>query len=191
MKIGLITYHHSNNYGAVMQSYATCKALQALGHEVQFINIQQLEKKKLKHIVFIPKYLTFKAFTKRFYPKETPYIHNLQELRNMQFDYDCLMVGSDQVWNPNISLDKCLAYFLYFGEENVKRVSYASSFGLSDWPQEKKNLIVPVKMALKRFNNISVREKTGQELLTRLFGVNSKVVVDPTMLHNDYPYLYL
>lgn len=186
MKIGLITYHHSNNYGAVLQSYATCKALLALGHNVQFINIQQLEKKRLRHIVFIPKYLSFKRFTQKFYPQETPYIHNLQELRNMHLDYDCLVVGSDQVWNPNISLDKCLAYFLDFGGEKVKRISYASSFGLSDWPQEKKNLIAPVTIALKRFNNISVREKTGQELLTRLFGVNSKVVVDPTMLHNDY-----
>ena len=40
MKIGLLTYHHSANYGAVMQSYATCRALKELGHEVEFINFQ-------------------------------------------------------------------------------------------------------------------------------------------------------
>ena len=41
MRIGLLTYHHSANYGAVMQSYATCRALKELGHEVEFINFQQ------------------------------------------------------------------------------------------------------------------------------------------------------
>ena len=40
MRIGLLTYHHSANYGAVMQSYATCRALKELGHEVEFINFQ-------------------------------------------------------------------------------------------------------------------------------------------------------
>lgn len=186
MKIGLITYHHSSNYGAVMQSYATCKALKLLGHEVQFINIQQLEKKKLRHIAFIPKFLNFRRFTKKFYPKETPYIENLSELKKINFDFDCIIVGSDQVWNPNISLDKCLAYFLDFGGNDIKRISYASSFGLSNWPDNKKDLIIPVTEALKRFNSISVREKTGQELLSNLFGVSSTVVVDPTMLHKDY-----
>lgn len=186
MKIGLITFHHSSNYGAVLQSYATCRALKELGHEVEFINVQQLEKKKIRHVAFIPKYLSFNHFMKKYYPSETAYISDIDELRSKCFDYDCIMVGSDQVWNPNISLDMCMAYFLDFGNNSVRRVSYASSFGVSEWPIEKKNLLESVSKALLRFNHLSVREFTGQQLLLSQFGLQSEVVVDPTMLHSDY-----
>lgn len=186
MKIGLITYHHSNNYGAVLQSYATYKALSMLGHEVELINIRQTEKKKIRHVVFGLKNLQFKMFMRKFYPKETPYIDNIQSLKKIKFKYDCLLVGSDQVWNPNISQDKCLAYFLDFGPNSIRRISYASSFGISIWPPSKEYLIPDITKALQRFYQISVRENTGKELLLNKFNINATVVVDPTMLHYDY-----
>ena len=186
MKIGLITYHYSQNYGAVMQTYATCRALKELGHNVEIINIRQEEKRKLRHLVFIPKYLKFNAFMNKYYPTQTPLIHNINELRRLQLDYDCLLVGSDQVWNPLISGDRCLAYFLDFGHKDIKRISYASSFGISSWPESRNYLMKDVYKALHSFDNISVREETGQTLLKNLFKVSSQVVVDPTMLHTDY-----
>lgn len=186
MKIGLITYHYSQNYGAVMQTYATCRILKEMGHEVEIINIRQLEKRKLRHLIFIPKYRNFKNFMKKFYPKQTPLIQTIKELRDIEFDYDCLMVGSDQVWNPMISLDKCLAYFLDFGKSNIKRISYASSFGISQWPQNDSVLTRNVTKALDKFDAISTREKTGQELLKKTFKKESQLVVDPTLLHENY-----
>lgn len=186
MKIGLITYHFSQNYGAVMQTYATCRILKELGHDVEIINIRQNEKRKLRHIVFIPKYKEFDRFINRYYPKQTQLFHNIKDLQEYKFDYDCLLVGSDQVWNPMISKEKCLAYFLNFGASQVKRISYASSFGISQWPQNKMYLLSEINKSLKKFSNISVREKTGQQLLKELFNVDSQVVVDPTMLHSDY-----
>lgn len=186
MKIGLITYHYSQNYGAVMQTYATCRILKELGHDVEIINIRQLEKRKLRHIVFIPKYRKFNSFMNRFYSHQTSIIHDVQELRERSFDYNCLLVGSDQVWNPMISLDRCMAYFLDFGNSNMKRVSYASSLGISEWPVEKKYLLKDIARALYNFNAISVREKTGQQLLKNIFNLDAQLVVDPTMLHSDY-----
>ena len=38
MKIGIITYHCSNNYGAQLQAYATCHFLQKMGHEAEVID---------------------------------------------------------------------------------------------------------------------------------------------------------
>ena len=35
-----------------------------------------------------------------------------------------LMVGSDQTCNPLISREQCLAYFLDFGGDQVRRVSF-------------------------------------------------------------------
>ena len=44
MKIGLLTYHHSTNNGAMLQTYATVRALKELGHEVLLVDIRQTEK---------------------------------------------------------------------------------------------------------------------------------------------------
>lgn len=186
MKIGLLTYHHSFNYGAVMQSYATVKALQSLGHNVEFINIRQDEHRSLKHLVFLPKFILFDGFVKRFYPPETNLIKSYEDLCKEVTDYDILMVGSDQTWNPDISGDLCLAYFLKFGNPNMKRVSYASSFGFKEWPERHSDLLPKVEDALKSFDSISVREKTGQNMLKVTFGLESEVVLDPTMLHSNY-----
>lgn len=186
MKIGLLTYHHSVNYGAILQSYATAKALQSLGHQVEFINIHQEETRGTNPVLFYFKLKALKRFMRTFYPPETREFISLDELRKAKLDYDCLIVGSDQVWNPDISKDNCLAYFLDFGGDNLLRLSYASSFALSKWPDDKKSLLSEINRALHRFKDISVREKTGAYLLKTLFGLDSAIVIDPTMLHENY-----
>lgn len=186
MKIGLLTYHHSSNYGAIMQSYATARALKELGHDVEFINIEQPEKKSSKAFIFYFKLKAFKRFMDKFYPPETKVFASLDELQKADLDFDCLIVGSDQVWNPQISKDKCLVYFLDFGKPDIKRLSYASSFALKEWPKDKENLLLEIDRCLHRFKAISVREKTGADLAERLFGLKASVVVDPTMLHDNY-----
>ena len=185
MRIGLITYHHSVNYGAMLQCYATVRALQQLGHQVELINVRQ-EEGRSNFPVFYFKLKALKRFRQRYYPLETEEFHTIEELQSSNLDYDCLVVGSDQVWNPDISKDKCIVYFLDFGGEKIKRVSYASSFGLTEWPEGKMNLLPKIKRALSRFDAISVRESDGVKLLSEVFGLDGKVVVDPTMLHDNY-----
>ena len=46
MRIGLLTYHHSVNNGAMLQTYATVKALKQLGHDVFIVDIRQPEKQR-------------------------------------------------------------------------------------------------------------------------------------------------
>ena len=38
MKIGILTYHDANNYGAVLQAYALLAKLKELGHNVYVID---------------------------------------------------------------------------------------------------------------------------------------------------------
>ncbi len=59
MRIGLLTFHYSMNYGAIMQTYATCRALQELGHDVTIIDFRQPEKKTNRSLLF---YYKTKAF---------------------------------------------------------------------------------------------------------------------------------
>lgn len=96
-----------------------------------------------------------------FYPSETKMIQSMDDLNAIASNYDCLMVGSDQVWNPEISQGKCLAYFLDFGESDIRRISYASSFGISKWPEQYQSLLPSINSSLHKFCSISVREETG------------------------------
>ena len=38
MKIGIVTYHRTNNYGAVMQALATRFVLEDMGHEAYYVD---------------------------------------------------------------------------------------------------------------------------------------------------------
>ena len=77
--------------------------------------------------------MRMKHIFKRFYPKMTKHFHSVEELQQNPPQSDILIVGSDQVWNHKIERNKALAYYLDFGTKDAKRISYASSFGLSEW----------------------------------------------------------
>ena len=51
-KVALLTFHHSFNYGAVCQTYATCRALQRLGYDVEIIDLRIVEKYSLVQRLF-------------------------------------------------------------------------------------------------------------------------------------------
>ena len=190
MKIGLLTYHHSSNNGAMLQAYATAKALKELGHEVQFIDLRQPEPhhsglaKYIVNAVCYKRDIAVKNFKSHFYPPLTQHYLSVEELRANPPLVDCLVVGSDQVWNPDISKEMAMAYFLDFGNEDTKRFSYASSFGVNSWPSC--DITPKVRKALDRFDYLSVRETTAVNILKETFGKDSIVVVDPTMLFRDY-----
>ena len=191
MKIGLLTYHHSVNIGAMMQAYATCRALRELGHDVVIVDIRQPEgihsgiTKMITDVVYLKRDAELRRFKAEYYPPMTRRYFSVEELRRDPPEVDCLLVGSDQTWNPGISKEMAMAYFLDFGPADMKRVSYGSSFGIANWPEDS-NLIPDVRNALRRFNSISVREATGKEILHNTFGVDGQIVVDPTMLFNNY-----
>lgn len=61
----------SVNYGAIMQCYATCRALKELGHEVKIINLRQEEKHGIKHVFSLYKDRTLVRFMNEYYPEQT------------------------------------------------------------------------------------------------------------------------
>lgn len=187
MEIGLLTYHYTVSYGATLQTYATCKALQALGHDVEIIDFRISQKDSfLYRLAFLPKELSTKRLWKRIYPQVSSFYPDEESLHQSKMDYDAIIVGSDQTWNPNISGNKCLSFFLNFGPPNIKRLSYASSFGFTSWPAKYDHLIPQIKQHLNRFDAISTREETGRRILKDVFGFDSEIVVDPTLLIDDF-----
>lgn len=192
MKIGLLTYHISPNIGAMMQTYATCRALKQLGHEVIIIDIRQQDpegtgvQKIITDILYYKQKKEHQAFRNQFYPEFTHRYYTIEELRADPPGVDCLVVGSDQTWNPAISQGAAMAYFLDFGDEKIKRFSYASSFGMEEWNQHVE-ITKDVNEALHKLKCISVREKTAVEICKDTFGLTAQLAVDPTLLFDDYP----
>lgn len=101
---------------------------------------------------------------------------DLQQSRLAE-QYDYLITGSDQVWNPYF-LENPEDMFLTFMPPE-RRIAYAASFGVSEIPQEWK-----AKYAkwLSEMHAISVREERGAEIVKELTGRDVPVLVDPTLL---------
>lgn len=97
-----------------------------------------------------------------------------------RLNYDCLICGSDQVWNPLIHANRNdPGFFLRFGDEDCKRIAYAPSFGVSVLPNEAK---ADLRILTDSFNALSVREKSGSEIMREVCGREVPVVLDPTMM---------
>lgn len=190
MKIALITYHYSNNKGAFMQTYALCRYLLDRGHMVKIIDIRQEEGTNMGLVGRLIKEVIvshrLNKDIKRLYPSLTRRYNTLQELQTNPPLADCYIVGSDQVWNPNISKNLMFAYFLDFGPKEIRRVSYASSFGLSVWTIQDQKINNHIKELLHSFHALSVREQEGHDLCKREFGCEPTIVLDPTFLNSDY-----
>ena len=192
MKIALLTIWHEKNYGAEMQTHATVKALQQLGHKVEVISYRLGEPEHptaKQKVVFFLNSLTiqehkFQKFWNKYIPSGR-YYASLKELQENPPKADLYLVGSDQVWNPVLTKNKAATYFLDFGSENIRRASYASSFGTDKWLGDD----VLTKLARNRLNQmemISTREKSGVKILKDVFGIDAINVLDPTLLHKGY-----
>ncbi len=196
MKIGIITFHWAANYGAVLQAYALCEYLQDLGHDAEIINFYPPRYKKnifraimTKHLKLIPKRI--KEIPKEqeiekfrtAYLRRSEYYSGNKKLKQKQPIYDCYICGSDQIWNMSFlrygERRKTYTYFLDFAPKEKILASYAASFGTEIYADD---LHDDIKKYLKRLDFVSVREKTGLDIVNGLGIYNACVVPDPTLL---------
>ena len=106
---------------------------------------------------------------------------NLNELYKLNRECKGFLVGSDQLWNPGISKYFGNLHFLGFVDDNIKKISYATSFGhpYKGSKEETKTTFA----YLRRFDGISVRDKLSFDTCRKKFGLKNVVqVCDPTFL---------
>lgn len=191
-RINLLTIHYGRCYGAVMQTYATCKLLEEAGHEVQVINIIHPKLRKMYKTIGKWKELIkewqFFRFKKQFFSKMTQKTYTIGEQRFPDADYT--IVGSDQVWNRDITgiFDK--AFYLDFVPQNQKRIAFSSSFGKIKWNEDDKYTF-ELKKEFEKFHAISIREKSGVEIMKEVFGLSSINLQDPTICYGKFEQLIL
>ncbi len=203
--VAVITFHSwingNLNYGASLQAYALCKAIDQLGHPVELIDyIPEVirGKSKLKNFyrsIFrffiackVPrnKRRGFCDFMKKYCFLGTRTYRSLDALVQHPPAADVYLSGSDQVWNTRIFHGILFpAFFLGFGAVSKKRVSYASSFGTHEPDLRLKSQIGAL---LTPFSSIAVREKSGVDVIEKMLGDQVAVssVLDPTLLLQDY-----
>lgn len=118
----------------------------------------------------------YNNFKKKFHLTK-PY-NTYQELTEVcKNKYSDVIVGSDQLWLPvNVVANY---YTLNFVPDNINKISYATSFGISSIP---KKYLSSYKLFLDRINHLSVREQSGVELVQELSNNKVKLVCDPTIL---------
>lgn len=222
MKIGILTLPLHTNYGGILQAYALQTILENMGHEVVVFDtpneypLPPLWKLPIcfaKRImmkclgkpqkVFVERHLNHErlVISQNIQPFVDTYIHrkvirSFKELKAT--DYDAIVVGSDQVWRTiyftpmwfHQPMDNA---FLVFAENwNIRRLSYAASFGTDKWEYTKEET-EKCKKLIGKFNAISVREDGGVDLCRKHFNVSAQHVFDPTMLlsKEDYMELFL
>ena len=215
MKIAIITLPIHTNIGGILQAYALQTVLRNLGHSVdvvvrptymkdyRFYFLKLLKRSflclvssgcKFKDILYENRikreYSIIGLHTIPFIEKyiKRRVISNWHELKYS--DYDTIIVGSDQIWRPKYFQDIEQAYLLFAKKWNIKRLTYAVSFGTNKWEYSKKITRKCLSLSQK-FDNISVREDSGVYLCEKYLNVEASHVLDPTMLLDIDCYLQL
>lgn len=197
MKIGILTYHRSHNYGALLQAVALRKVVENLGHEVYYIDYfpdyhqemykwfsfyafnKQGPKGKLRYIKnSIKKYAYWKERREHFLNFQRQYI--FPYCKGMDEKFDVVLYGSDQIWRKQYITN--VYNPIYFGKNEIsasRHVSYAASMGILPNQDEDSS---ELKNLLSYLDSISVRELGLLKLVDSLGIKNAKLVLDPTLL---------
>lgn len=188
-KTAILTWHYYNNFGSALQAYALQNVIEQLGYHTQILNYRNLKfgkqnqnKQKLQslmHILFSKRIRRFSypyQFFQQKYLRQTRMVTDVEDLTRISRSFDTVICGSDQIWAPNVYNP---VYLLKYIPDEVRKVSYAASIGLSEIPD---SLVQAYREALQRFYAVSIREIIGKSLLHEKCGVEAKVVLDPTLL---------
>lgn len=191
---GILTFQYAHNYGALLQAYALKTFLNSNNIEAEIINYASIQAKEM--YAFFPsringgvdflrkgkrcflrarQYFLMKKFAENY--MEYNITRPFSEQKRISGKYKSILVGSDQVWNIQLT-NNDLAYFL----ENIKcenSISYAASFGSSELI---KSLPVKCVNLLKGFDSISVREAEAKNKLISIIEKDVSLVVDPVFL---------
>lgn len=198
MKIGILTYHRSHNYGALLQAIALRKVLSDMGHVVTFIDYWPAYHRHMYETISISS-MKYRGIRKNweyivtclsnyFYRKERISNFNkfiakfiLPHISSTEDNYDLVIYGSDQIWRKQPEIKTYNP--VYFGKNRIKakkHISYAASMGILPRNETDKLLISEL---LKHLDKISVRESDLAQLIKKL-GYACHHHLDPVFLLN-------
>lgn len=213
MRIGILTLHSGANYGGTLQCVALYKTLESLGHQVEVIDFKPTQVtnfrqrlmynlscvRSISDIVALfrrssgrsgamPRAINsrLRVVFEQFRSVHLCFSASVNEdsIALLNNNYDCIVVGSDQVWGSFVR-----NRLTYWGDWTPafpgKLVSYAACATSEKFPLVRKRRMADL---LSRFTCISVRDSTTQNLVKSLIGKEMPIVLDPTFLYNFHEF---
>ena len=198
MKIGILTYHRSHNYGALLQGIALREVLARAGHQATFIDYWPAYHRHMYALFSFHRMMSRKGFGgKMRYLKICIVNYKNRKKRKINFDafikenvepytssmednYDVIVHGSDQIWRKQPEINTYNP--VYFGKHQIKsnrKVSYAASMGILPERESDKQKL---KSILSHLNSISVRESDLLDMVDSLGFTEARQDIDPTLL---------
>lgn len=197
MKIGILTYHRSQNYGALLQAKALQDFIKSLGHDVSFVDywpsyhedmykafsLRKLKKINAKNKVrYIFRFVfTLVRLNKRRNRTKNYIKKYLSISQDKQFDL--VLYGSDQIWRKQHQPTCDWFNPVYWGDgyvETTHKIAYAASMGKVeiDTSDDRKFVITHLNL----FDAVGLREKDLADCLHADFGLDYPMVCDPVFL---------
>lgn len=202
-RVGILTRHCYPNYGSLLQAIGLSRALCDIGVQAEVIDYVppadrplRLGVSSLRESRLNDTYLRRGAYLavqgpnmalmawrfRTMQQRELTLSHPVwtpSGLKTVAADYDAVIVGSDQIWNKiHGAYDG--SYFLDGVGEEVRRLSYAASFGgsLPSPPDDHQ-----VRRWLENLDVVSTRDANLVAPL-RDCGIDARYDVDPVLLHD-------
>ncbi|WP_294379721.1 polysaccharide pyruvyl transferase family protein, partial [uncultured Clostridium sp.] len=163
------------NYGAHLTHYALYKVISDLGLEA--LMVERIPSYYGKSLSIPP---LFRINPYPIWALHKPFDSKTDALAINKIS-DIFLVGSDQNWNRYMSQAVGDFWFLNFIHNNKRKISYAASFGFDTYDR----YIEECKRTayyLKKFDAVSVREKSGVDICKKYFNTKAEWVLDPVFL---------
>lgn len=180
-QVGILNYWWTNNYGALLTAFALYILVSKYLSKENICLISDWKKCFYKDIftsLFLKKYNILTSCYSR--DKQKAYFDN----------FEVLISGSDQVFRGDKGSFKYIwehltKYFLIVPNINIKKIAFSASFGINRenfLKETSQRKIEHMKISLKSFDFISVREKSGVEICRDLFDVKAEWIIDPVFI---------
>lgn len=203
-RVGIVTYIRSANYGSALQAFALQECVSSMGYDSYLIDWLDLSswRNRAERYMHIASQLlwTVKApraslrlrlhtgHSRAQTQKKQQAFASFEKrcLRFMGGDYaqpsafDAFICGSDQVWSLSMpGLHR--TFFLRFAPP-TKRIAYAPSFGADSVPRHNRKIL---SRYLRGMAYISVRERSGVQIVKEATGRDAPCVLDPVLLAGE------
>lgn len=200
-KIGVISIHYGVNFGSSLQAIALQRYLREKDPEryVEVINyipprftlkrriaavcsgsLSSIAHKAVRFMRFQENNRKYKQYLSQ-NATVSPALYNMEQLRSRYRDYDCLIAGSDQVWNSDYNQSVDPAYFLRFASKGTKKIAYAASCGKDSFTQAEWEKI---REYTSDFSAIGMRESSAVKMMEDAGIPGCQFVLDPTFLYD-------